>query len=53
LVKRIISKSKKLLNQRDEYLFSPLITAAKYGQEEIVRYLLQNGAEINAQSNKV
>jgi len=44
----LLSKNKTLTNQKANFGFTALHWAAQCGHEDIVRYLLQNGAQVDA-----
>lgn len=49
-VKSILSKAQSLINAKDKDGLTPLELAAKHGRVEVCRYLLDNGADLNAGS---
>ncbi len=49
-VKELLSGRKELINTPDENGSTPLIYASKKGHMEIVRYLLENSANVNAKN---
>ncbi len=50
-VKRMLNKDCMLLGERDFGGKTPLITAAMYGQKQVLEYLLSRGADVAARDN--
>ena len=47
-IKRIMNSVVAVVDPLDEIGFTPLMYAAKYGQLDVMNYLLENGADVNA-----
>ena len=46
------NKTIQVIDAADEEGFTPLFQASYYGHTEVVKYLVQNGANVNAESNQ-
>lgn len=50
VIRQFIERDRTLINQRDQYGFTPLHLASLAGHNEVVNHLLDNGALINPQA---
>ena len=51
-VRAILAEKPEMLESRNDGNLTPLILASLHGQKEIVRYLLEKGADLNATDNE-
>ena len=52
LVKRLIEKDKTLINLKDRRRWTPLFYACAAGNEELLEFLLENGASVNVRDSR-
>ena len=52
LVKRLVKEDKSLINQKDRRQWTPLFYACATGNEELVHFLLKEGANVTVTDNR-
>ena len=52
LVKRLVEEDKSLINEKDKRYWTPLFYACATGNEELVQFLLKEGADVTITDNR-